>query len=450
MLDIASVTFGVGVFVALIYVVIASIIEEEKHAARRALVLALILPLPYVLAGVLDFPYDTYVAGALLCMTGLAVVIVAVPVGVVSPAGDDTPRGRIDERDVMFSRCLLSPGTERFDAYYRDNPNKKPLDDMFRSKAGLLKKGTTFYHPVTFSAANASFTAVSAFRPLVDGDPAPEKNVLDPAEITGFIKRWARQIGAVSVGVTELEDYHLYSVVGRGDQYGEPVALDHRFAIAITVEMTKKMIDRAPYGPIVMESAQQYLRSGAMAVQIAGFIRNLGYPARAHIDGNYRVVCPLVARDAGLGEIGRMGLLMTPELGPRVRIAVVTTDLPLIPDRRHRDPAVIEFCRHCKKCAEACPSRAISFDERSDIDGARRWQINQEKCYTYWSSVGTDCGRCVKVCPYSHPDNMMHNLVRRGIRRSSLFRRMAVALDDFFYGAVPPPLDPPEWMDVEK
>ncbi|MFQ6103859.1 MAG: hypothetical protein ACE5OP_06150 [Candidatus Glassbacteria bacterium] len=52
-------------------------------------------------------------------------------------------------------------------------------------------------------------------------------------------------------------------------------------------------------------------------------IRNLGYPARTHIDGNYRVVCPLVARDAGIGEIGRMGLLMTPRLGPRVRIAVV-------------------------------------------------------------------------------------------------------------------------------
>jgi ferredoxin len=350
----------------------------------------------------------------------------------------------------MFSRRLLTPGSERYETYYRDNPDKKPLDDMFRSKAGLLKKGATFYHPVTFSAANATFTTVEAFRPIVDGDPAPETERLDPAGVTTFIKRWAIQTGAVSVGVTKLEDYHLYSVVGRGDQFGEPVTLDHRFAVAITVEMTKRMIDRAPYGPVVMESAQQYLNSGAMAVQIAEFIRNLGYPARAHIDGNYRVVCPLVARDAGLGEIGRMGLLMTPELGPRVRISVVTTDLPLVTDRCDRDPTVIEFCRQCKKCAEACPSRAISFDDRAEIDGARRWQINQEKCYTYWSAVGTDCGRCVKVCPYSHPDNLMHNLVRSGVRRSSVFRRLAIALDDHFYGAVPRPIDPPEWMNVEK
>jgi reductive dehalogenase len=228
--------------------------------------------------------------------------------------------------------------------------------------------------------------------------------------------------------------------------YGQPVKLDHRFAIALTVEMDKQMVDTAPHGPTVMESAQQYLNSGAIAVQIAGLIRNLGYPARAHIDGNYRVVCPLVARDAGLGEIGRMGLLMTPQLGPRVRISVVTTDLPLVPSDRHRDATMIDFCKHCKKCAEVCPSRAIPFEDRSEINGVVRWQINQEDCFTYWCAVGTDCARCVKVCPYSHPDNLMHNLVRGGVRRSAHFRRLAITLDNFFYGAKPRPLDTPGWM----
>ena len=91
-------------------------------------------------------------------------------------------------------------------------------------------------------------------------------------------------------------------------------------------------------------------------------IRSLGYPARAHIDANYRVVCPLVARDAGLGEIGRMGLLMTPGPGPRVRLAVVTTDVPLVSDERLRDDSMIDFCTRCKKCAEVCQPDAISFD----------------------------------------------------------------------------------------
>jgi reductive dehalogenase len=199
-----------------------------------------------------------------------------------------------------------------------------------------------------------------------------------------------------------------------------------------------------------MESARQYLRSGAMAVQVAQYIRNLGYEARAHIDGNYRVVCPLVARDAGLGEIGRMGLLMTPELGPRVRIAVVTTDLPLATDERRFDPTMIDFCVHCRKCAEACPSDAIPFDDRVDVNGVKRWQIDSEACFTLWCRIGTDCGRCVSVCPYSHPSNLLHNLVRCGVRNSSLFRRLAIWMDDVFYGKPPPPSPLRDWMEVDS
>ena len=83
--------------------------------------------------------------------------------------------------------------------------------------------------------------------------------------------------------------------------------------------MDKQALDHAPHGPVVMESAQQYLSAAAIAVQAAAFIRRLGWPAEAHIDGNYQVICPLVARDAGLGEIGRMGLLMTPPRANGIR-----------------------------------------------------------------------------------------------------------------------------------
>ena len=63
-----------------------------------------------------------------------------------------------------------------------------------------------------------------------------------------------------------------------------------------------------------------------------------------------------------------------------------------------------------------------------------------------WTKLGTDCGRCVAVCPYSHPDNLLHGLVRAGVRNSSLFRRLAIRLDDVFYGKTPPPGELPGWM----
>ena len=243
----------------------------------------------------------------------------------------------------------------------------------------------------------------------------------------------------------------LYTSVGRGPDYGDPVDLDHGYALALTVEMDKEMVDRAPRSPTAMESALQYVRGGVMAVQLADLIRRLGYRARAHIDGNYRVICPLVAQDAGLGVLGRMGLLMTPELGPRVRIAVVTTDLPLSPDSPSQDLTTVDFCLQCKKCAECCPSRAISFeDPEEDAQGVRRWTIDHEACFTLWGRLGTDCARCMAVCPYSHPDNALHSLVRWGIRNNWMFRKAALQLDDVVYGRRPPVKEGLEWMAFDE
>jgi hypothetical protein len=80
------------------------------------------------------------------------------------------------------------------------------------------------------------------------------------------------------------------------------------------------------------------------------------------------------------------------------------------------------------------------------VEGAKRWRLNSDTCFLYWNRIGTDCGRCVIVCPYSHPNNLLHNLVRWGIRRSPLARRLALFLDDLFYGRKPKPAQPLGWL----
>jgi reductive dehalogenase len=212
--------------------------------------------------------------------------------------------------------------------------------------------------------------------------------------------------------------------------------------------MDKEMIDLAPEGPSIMESSAIYLNSGVMAVNVAAFIRNLGHAARAHIDGNYEIICSLVARDAGLGEIGRMGILMTPKLGPRVRIAVITTDLPLEVSKEVQSSEIVDFCRLCKKCAKNCPTQAIPNGDRDAGSGSLRWKINSDACFSFWCANGTDCAQCIKVCPYSHPNNALHNLIRWGIKNNFLFRRLASHLDDFFYGKRPIARSLPDWLEV--
>jgi len=445
-LDPLAVGVGLAVFCALAYAALVSAREGEPRAVFVSSLLAVILSAPYLLLGLSDLEGKAVLSGGLLLVTGAAAVALVVPWGRKRIVEDDEPRVRIDERDIMFSRNVLEPGTARFEEYYAAHPEKRVADDAFRALPGLLAEGSTMYDPYAYGAAGATEATVEYLRPLADGEVAAERRVTETAKITEFIKGWTLKLGAVSVGVTELRDYHMYSTVGRGDEYGRPVELGHDYAVAFTVEMSREMVAGAPKASIVMESYQQYLAAGGIAIQVAKLIRGLGYSARAHMDGNYRVVCPLVARDAGLGEIGRMGLLMTPELGPRVRLGVITTELPLLTDERSFDYTVIDFCRRCKKCAETCPAQAIPAGDREMIGGVRRWQIDQEACFTLWCKLGTDCGRCISVCPYSHPDNLLHNLVRRGVRNSSLFRRLAIKLDDLFYGKRPTSADLPEWM----
>ena len=426
------------------YAAFVSLCEKETRAARKFLLSAVLLPLPFVLTAAFSFPFKGVVFAILMLAVILTLFIYLFPFGKNKSYRQVIPVQRIDERDTMFSRNELVPGSEHFKDYYRRNPEKKPLDDAFRKNPGLLQKGTTQYHPFYFASADASFETIAALRDVVDGPVNSEQVAVEAESISTYIKNWSKKLGAVDCGMTTLKDYHLYSVGGRAARYDKPIEKHHEFAIAFTVEMDYEMVKSAPAGTMVMESGQQYLESGRIALQVARFIRNLGYEARAHIDGNYQVVCPLVARDAGLGEIGRMGLLMTPKLGPRVRISVVTTNLPLITDEPLHDYSFIDFCVQCKKCADVCPSRAISFDDRKVIGGALRWQINQEQCFTFWTKAGTDCGRCISVCPYSHPDNALHNLVRTGIRNSSAFRTLALKMDDLFYGRKPVPAMPPE------
>jgi ferredoxin len=372
----------------------------------------------------------------------VAVGLVGAVVVLFGPAGGETalggrPARRVDERDIMFARGRLAPGSPEFATYYEMRPQHRKGDDLTRSLPGLLSPDSELADEVVFAAAEASFDLTQAVRHSVDGEVARDRVERPPEEWTAILKEYARSYGAVDVGVAEVQPYHVYTHIGRGTgTYGAPIDLEHRWALAFTVEMDHGRIRCAPAAPVVEESARQYVEGAKIALILAAMIRRLGYPARAHIDGNYRVIAPLVARDAGLGEIGRMGLLMTPRLGPRVRLGVVTTDMPLVADAPGDDCSVLDFCTSCRKCAANCPVAAIPSGERTPIDDGLRWVIDSDRCFRFWNLVGTDCATCVRVCPYSHPDSAAHNLVRWAIGRSAAARRVMLWADDVFYGTI--------------
>jgi len=97
----------------------------------------------------------------------------------------------------------------------------------------------------------------------------------------------------------------------------------------------------------------------------------------------------LLAKEAGIGFIGRSGLLIHPKHGAQVRYTSTLTDLDFEPDE------IIEAdCGTCKKCIEACPARAIN---EKDVDLARCYERLQD--FSKIRGIGQYiCGVCVKVC----------------------------------------------------
>jgi len=175
----------------------------------------------------------------------------------------------------------------------------------------------------------------------------------------------------------------------------------------------------------------------------------MGYRGVAQNSRHYDIALPPLAVDAGLGEVGRLGYLIAPKFGARVRIFAVLTDMPLVPDKPI-SIGVDEFCKWCKKCAESCPSRSILMEDKVVYNGALKWKLDAESCFDYWTKVGTDCSICMAVCPYSRPNTLLHRIVRWYVVRSRLAQKYFPLVDNFLYGRKWRPKPVPSWLDYPK
>jgi len=94
------------------------------------------------------------------------------------------------------------------------------------------------------------------------------------------------------------------------------------------------------------------------------------------------------AQLAGMGKIGRHSLLITPEYGPRVRLACLLTEAPL-----QASPSMPkDYCIDCDACIRQCPSQALQVPGKGEA-----YSMNKFACRTY-RQAGLACSVCLKVC----------------------------------------------------
>lgn len=266
----------------------------------------------------------------------------------------------------------------------------------------------------------------------------------DPQILTRDIKKAAGLFGASLAGVSRLDRRWLYAasyfISSKGGVETEnkiPETLKN--VIILGIEMDYESIMHSPAHPASVTTGIAYSKMAFTAGLLAKFIRGLGYTAIP--SGNHTGLSIPMAIDAGLGEIARNGLLITPQYGPRLRLAKIYTDLPLQPDRPI-EFGVRDFCMICGKCAQKCPGKSIDTGPPSpdphnisNRNGVNTWHINAETCLAFWAENGTDCSNCIRVCPFNKPPGMLHDLVRWGINKLRPLDRAFLWGDDIMgYG----------------
>lgn len=201
-------------------------------------------------------------------------------------------------------------------------------------------------------------------------NPRLGKTSID-AEALAELEAYAKTLGVSDIGYTRVDPRHIF----RGFRVLYPNA------IVFAIEMDREKIRTAPSIGSFIEVFRTYLEVGRAVNQIADFLRERGFNACAGPAVGGEVNYIPVARDAGLGEVGKNGLLITRANGPRVRLATMYTDIENLPFGEHRAEFswIPDYCETCNACVEKCPADAIYQHPMTAATGGPTF-VDHTKC----------------------------------------------------------------------
>ena len=332
---------------------------------------------------------------------------------------DDTLR--TDETDAFFASYRMEAVPRRGDGFTR-------RDFALRNAAWLVSD--------IVSDRRAGDGMREGFQAPIQPDTpvaAEQVDVDDPAKMATEVKRIARFFGADLCGITDFDSRWVYAArVDTRDMSEVPHDLPDGLSSVIVLghEMDRELVATYPSALAGAATGREYSHEAAIVMQLAAYIRNLGYEAVPSMNDTALVI-PYAVK-AGLGEYARNQMVITPEFGPRLRFSKIFTNLPLTHDKP-RPMGVRAFCDICTKCADACPVKALPYGPPSTetanvsaIRGVRKWTSDAEKCFGFWVKLASDCAICMRVCPFNRDfstllDRLWLKLALGPLRRLALW-----------------------------
>lgn len=228
------------------------------------------------------------------------------------------------------------------------------------------------------------------------------------AEYTEAVRRFAQTHEADDVGIAAMDASYVFEGYTIEEPWVIVLALAHNY------ERLREVPSDETNGVGVCDVGDQYARGTRSSYALANWIRAQGYRADPYPGpsaGALLLIPPAIA--GGLGELGKHGSLISPRFGAGVRLAGVTTDMPLIPTRPQSFGAD-EFCGSCQICTNACPPAAIS-PKKQMVRGVERWYVDFDRCIPYFVEAAS-CGICIAECPWTRPavrPKLLETMARR-------------------------------------
>ena len=341
------------------------------------------------------------------------------------------PTVRTDKTDAFF-------GSYRMEAIPRRGDGFTQKDFALRNASWLISDIMTDRH--ANKGRREGFQA-----PISNDTPVANEKVeyQNPSDASAEIKKISQFFGSDLCGITHLDKRWLYSKrVDVRDMSEVELGLPDGLTSVIVLghQMDKELVQTYPSALGGAATGREYSHEATIVMQVAAYIRNLGYQAVASMNDTGLVI-PM-AIQAGLGEYARNQLVITPEFGPRLRFSKIFTDMPLEADKPKR-PGVAKFCDICTKCVDACPVKALPSGPPktggglSSIKGVRKWTSDAEKCFSFWATLSTDCAICMRVCPFNRDFSTWSQRIWLKLALSPA-RRVALWMDRYREGRIKP------------
>jgi len=240
--------------------------------------------------------------------------------------------------------------------------------------------------------AKGTFKGLQLAIKTISGNENNNKTETSPEFWKAFEKK-AREIGVDLIGYTPVNEDFIFK---NNKVYGKN-------AIMLAQELKWEKVKTIPSVEFGIEFFRVYQELGEKVIELTNYLKEKGYKSEAHHPFGGKMLYAYHAVAAKLGIIGRSGLVLTPEFGPRQRWGAITTDAD-IPESTERDFSEMEdFCENCGACIKNCKGGAILENPIEKVEGSGIiTRIDRSKCIDSLVN-NTFCSYCMRICSQGHP-----------------------------------------------